>query len=107
MSIKVAVRVDEQGQLQIPDEIQQQLFPGMVVVLTLEEQSEPSNGVNGHPESVPTPMGLKLVENGPELVEKGDWTVIRGKLPSDFDWDSLLSEDRERRLDQLIGWAKQ
>ena len=106
MSIEVALRVDERGQLQIPDEIQQHLFPGMVVVLTLEEQSEPSNGVNGRP--VPTGILNRNppAHDGPELVEKDGWTVIRGELPLGFDWDTFLYEDRENRLDLLIEWAK-
>ena len=103
MSVEFALRVDEQGHLHIPAEIQRQLFPGMVVVLKLDEQTS----ANGHAESSGTGKNGRSDSSGPELVEKDGWTVVRGDLPSDFDWNAFLYEDRENRLDLLTEWVRQ
>lgn len=105
MSIEVALRVNEQGQLQIPDEIQQQLFPGMLVVLKLEEDDQSGNGSNGHAEVTPVTPAIPTGHTRAEVVEKDGWMVIRGELPPGFDWDVFLYEDRELRVNSLIDWA--
>jgi len=90
MSIEVAVRVNEQGQLHIPDEIQQHLFPGMVVVLKLPEVA---NGTDS------TGNGLhdnSAIESGlPGLVRKDGILIYRGAVAEGFDWDAFMQEDRE------------
>lgn len=106
MSIEVEVQVDEQGRLQIPAEIQRQLFPGRVVVLKLDDENNTTNDKNGPSRLTPVLDTLATAESGPELVEKDGWLVVRGTLPFDFDWDAFLLEEREQRLDSLTEWAK-
>ena len=95
MNIEVTLRVDEQGQLHIPDEIQQQLFPGMVVVLMLEDQSEPSNGANGQSPFVDILNRNLSAHDGPRIIYEEGVPVIRGEIAADFDWDAFMNEDRE------------
>ena len=101
MGIEVAVRVDERGQLQIPDEIQQQFFPGMIVVLSLEAQNDTSSGTNGQPLFPDTHSQNLPAHDGPRIVYKDGIPVIRGEAPPDFDWNTFIFKDRETRLDLL------
>lgn len=106
MSIEVAVRVNERGELQIPEEIQRQLFPGMVVVLKLDEQEHTTGERNGHTDLSFGADGQSGIAPGPELVEKNGWIVVRGQLPSNFDWDLFMQSDREERLSSLTEWVE-
>lgn len=94
MSVEVVLRVNEQGELQIPAEVQRQLFPGMVVVLKLSEDKSdadltPDKTVYSIPENQPEPPGL-VRENG--------ILVFRGEIEAGFDWDAFMQENREAPL---------
>jgi len=92
MSVEVVLRVNEQGQLQIPDHIQRQLFPGMEVVLRF---SDDSNGATS------AENGLKyndIAPATPGLVRENGILVFRGAIEEGFDWDAFMQEDREAPL---------
>ena len=93
MSIEIAVRVNERGQLQIPDEIQQQLFPGMVVVLRFPDDSNGAisaeNGLN---------YSTAIEPATPGLVREDGILVFRGAIEEGFDWDAFMQEGREAPL---------
>jgi len=94
MSIEVAVRVDEEGNLQIPDEIQRQLFPGMMVMLKLSEEKEMAD-------LTPNDTIYRILENQsepPGLVRENGILVFRGEIEDGFDWDAFMQEDREAPL---------
>lgn len=95
MSIEVAVRVNDRGELQIPEEIQRQLFPGMVVVLKLDEQKPMKNGDNEHFLADETSEEAQFVPEGPRIIYKNGLPVIRGEVAADFDWDEFMQEGRE------------
>ena len=51
----------------------------------------------------PEGLSLKPVERGPSMVlEKGMWVHL-GLLPRELDWDKLIDEVREERIQDLAG----
>jgi AbrB family looped-hinge helix DNA binding protein len=51
----------------------------------------------------PEGLSLKPVERGPSMVlEKGMWVHL-GQLPRELDWDKLIDEVREERIQDLAG----
>ena len=93
MRIEVELQVDKQGQLNIPDEIQRHLFPGMLVVLKLEDATTDVSGI-GH-----KPNGIAEAEcQSPGLVRENGILVFRGAIEEGFDWDAFMQEGREAPL---------
>jgi len=93
MSIEVALRVDERGQLEIPDEIQQRLFPGMVVLLRFPGDS---NGAISAENGLKYKAALEPATSG--LVRENGVLVFRGAVEEGFDWDAFIQEGREAPL---------
>jgi hypothetical protein len=107
----VELHVDESGRMWIPEELQEKLVPGTVLVVERQKHgavwlsvklNASENQPVQHLEKIP------VVEEAqrPQLVKKGRVTVLRGEVPEGFDWDAFIQQGREERLQDLLNWIE-
>lgn len=84
------VRIDSAGRIVVPKSVRERLGLKRDSELELEERA---GGIV-----------LRPVKQGSALVrDKRGWLVFNGTLAGDVDWDRLVEEDREARMDEIAG----
>jgi AbrB family looped-hinge helix DNA binding protein len=83
------VKIDKAGRIVLPKPVRDRLRLRQGSDLEIEERPE---GVL-----------LKPVNQRPSMVKRnGNWVHL-GKLPEGYDWDSLIDDERNDRIKDLLG----
>ena len=83
------VKIDKAGRIVIPKAIRDRLGADADVPLEIEEQSEG--------------LLIRPVRQEPAVVERSGLLVHTGKPPDDFQWETFLTEEQERRFEDVSG----
>jgi len=83
------LKIDGAGRIVLPKRVRDRfrLTPG--ATLELEER--------------PEVLILRPVEQSPSIVRRDGLWVYVGKVPTGFTWDSMVDDDREKRIQDLSG----
>jgi AbrB family looped-hinge helix DNA binding protein len=83
------IRIDGAGRIVLPKRVRERfrLTPG--ATLELEER--------------PEGLVLRPVEQSPAIVRRDGLWVYLGKVPTGFNWDTIVDDDRERRIQDVSG----
>ena len=82
------LHIDRAGRIVVPKLVRENLGLKPGSCLRLEER--------------PDSLILRKVDPQPSLIEVNGLLAHTGKLPAGYDWDSLVTEDREDRIRELI-----
>jgi AbrB family looped-hinge helix DNA binding protein len=83
------VKIDKAGRIVLPKPVRDRLHLRQGSDLEIEERPE---GVL-----------LRPVNQRPSMVKRnGNWVHL-GKLPEGYDWDSLIDDERNDRIKDLLG----
>jgi AbrB family looped-hinge helix DNA binding protein len=83
------LKIDGAGRIVLPKRIRDRFRLTAGATLELEER--------------PEALILRPVEQSPAIVRRDGLWVYVGKVPSGFRWDSLVDDDREKRIQDLSG----
>lgn len=89
---RVELEVDQFGQISLPKELQEKLEPGIILVVETRH-----NGTIGLRLQRVAMTQVSNEPSPPQLIDKEGILVVRGEVPTDFDWHAFL-EDREAPL---------
>jgi AbrB family looped-hinge helix DNA binding protein len=83
------LRIDSAGRIVLPKPVRDRFRLTAGAVLELEER--------------PEALVLRPVEQSPAIVRRDGLLVYTGEVPAGFRWDSMLDDDREKRIQELSG----
>jgi len=82
------LQIDRAGRIVVPKQVRENLGLKPGTSLRLEERADS--------------IILRKIDHQPALIEVEGFLVHTGKLPMGYDWDSLVEQEREERIRELI-----
>ena len=83
------IRIDGAGRIVLPKRVRERFRLKAGATLELEE--------------LPDGLVLRPIEQSPAIVRRDGLWVYLGKVPTGFSWDTIVDDDRERRIQDVSG----
>jgi AbrB family looped-hinge helix DNA binding protein len=83
------IRIDGAGRIVLPKRVRERFRLTAGATLELEER--------------PEGLVLRPIEQSPAIVRRDGLWVYLGKVPTGFNWDNIVDDDRERRIQDVSG----
>ena len=83
------ISIDGAGRIVLPKRVRERFRLTAGATLELEERADG--------------LVLRPIEQSPAIVRRDGLWVYLGKVPTGFDWGTIVDDDRERRIQDVSG----